>query len=97
MCLVLEKGNVAKVTLFLVGMCALDGFLYAVGGWVGAELGDTVEKYDPVADCWRLTSRMTVGRYAMGVLAHEGKRFLQTFPRIAQLSACSVALPLSPE
>lgn len=53
-------------------MCAMDGYLYAVGGWVGAELGDTIERYDPLADSWRITTRMTVGRYAMGVLAHEG-------------------------
>lgn len=58
----------------MMGLCALDGCLYAVGGWVGAELGDTVEKYDPGSDTWRLMEggRMTVGRYAMGVLGHEG-------------------------
>lgn len=32
------------------GMCAHDGFLYAFGGWVGEDIGGSIERYDTVTD-----------------------------------------------
>ena len=34
------------------GMCAHDGFLYAFGGWVGEDIGGSIERYDTVTDRW---------------------------------------------
>ena len=32
------------------GMCAHDGFLYAFGGWVGEDIGGSIERYNSVTD-----------------------------------------------
>ena len=32
------------------GMCAHDGFLYAFGGWVGEDIGGSIERYDTITD-----------------------------------------------
>lgn len=31
-------------TRSVLGACALDGYIYAIGGWVGAEIGDSIER-----------------------------------------------------
>ena len=38
-------------------MCALDGYLYAFGGWVGEDIGGSIERYDPATNCWTLTAK----------------------------------------
>ncbi|PIO66296.1 kelch repeat protein [Teladorsagia circumcincta] len=35
-----------------LGAAALDGFVYAVGGYNGSECLDTVERYDPFRNEW---------------------------------------------
>jgi hypothetical protein len=36
------------------GMCALDGFLYAFGGWVGEDIGGSIERYAIAATLGRV-------------------------------------------
>ena len=34
------------------GFCAFNNYLYAFGGWVGEDIGGSVERYDPRTDQW---------------------------------------------
>jgi N-acetylneuraminic acid mutarotase len=56
------------------GCVALEGKLYAVGGWdaEGEEL-DTAEVYDPQTDGWQPLAKMTTARGALGLAAVGGK------------------------
>lgn len=54
------------------GLTAWKGNLYAFGGWVGSEMGASVEVYDPVSDEWTLIDRMPEPRFGMGVVNFEG-------------------------
>ena len=56
------------------GCVALDGKLYAVGGFGadGQEL-DTAEVYDPQTDGWQPLAKMSTARYALGLAAVGGK------------------------
>ena len=54
------------------GLCALDGHLYAIGGWVGEDIGGSIELYDPNQDEWRLEGDLPEPRFSMGVVAYEG-------------------------
>ena len=56
-----------------LGVCVLDGAIYALGGWVGIEIGATVERYDPGENYWREWGRLTTLRFAMGVTGHKGE------------------------
>ena len=58
------------------GMCALDGFLYAFGGWVGEDIGGSIERYDPVSNQWTLTSKMPEPRFSMGICTYNNLIFL---------------------
>ena len=42
------------------GLCAVDGFLYAFGGWVGEDIGGSIEMYDPGLNEWRMQGKMQV-------------------------------------
>lgn len=54
------------------GLCALNGTLYAVGGWVGEDIGGSIERYDPILDEWRLEGDLPEPLFSMGVVAYEG-------------------------
>ena len=56
-----------------LGLCALGDSVYAFGGWVGSEIGASVEKFDPEEGCWIRWDRMTMPRYTMGVVECEGE------------------------
>lgn len=43
-----------------------------MGGWVGEDFGDMIEKYDPALDEWRLEGTMPEARFSMGVVSYEG-------------------------
>lgn len=34
------------------GLCALGGTLWAVGGWIGVDIGGSMECYDPIKNAW---------------------------------------------
>ena len=50
----------------------MDNLLYALGGWVGEDIGGSIERYDPVVNEWKLIGEMPEPRFSMGVVAHDG-------------------------
>ncbi|KAK2708181.1 hypothetical protein QYM36_013942 [Artemia franciscana] len=54
------------------GLCTMDNLLYALGGWVGEDIGGSIERYDPVVNEWKLIGEMPEPRFSMGVVAHDG-------------------------
>lgn len=51
----METVSEAGLLLFLqvvprceFGLCAMNGELYAVGGWVGEDIGGSIERYKPL-------------------------------------------------
>uniref|UniRef100_A0A8C5PAW0 BTB domain-containing protein n=1 Tax=Leptobrachium leishanense TaxID=445787 RepID=A0A8C5PAW0_9ANUR len=67
---------IAKAPMHLarnrVGVAALDGAIYAVGGSCGSEHHKTVERYDPDTDRWTFVTPMSVSRIGAGVTACRG-------------------------
>lgn len=57
-------------------MCATNGYLYAFGGWVGEDIGGSIERYDPSTDQWSLIAKMAEPRFSMGIFAHQGLIYL---------------------
>ena len=56
------------------GCVALDGKLYAVGGFgADEEELDTAEVYDPQIDGWQPLAKMSTARYGLGLAAVDGK------------------------
>ena len=41
-------------------------FYLVLGGWVGAEIGNTVERFDPDENKWEVVGNMAVSRYYFG-------------------------------
>ena len=52
-------------------MCALDGYLYAFGGWVGEDIGGTIERYNPTKDQWEYLTKMQEPRFSMGICVYD--------------------------
>lgn len=50
----------------------MDNCLYALGGWVGSEIGRTVEKYDPEVGSWSVIGYCKTLKCWMGVVADKG-------------------------
>ncbi|MCG1025143.1 kelch repeat-containing protein [Dehalobacter sp.] len=55
------------------GVAAVNGKIYAIGGYNGSSVLNTVEEYDPVTDTWSTKANMPTARFALGVVALEGK------------------------
>lgn len=52
--------------------CFLCLLLFA-GGWVGAEIGNTIERFDPEENSWDVVGTMAVPRYYFGCCEMQGK------------------------
>ena len=57
-------------------MCALDGYLYAFGGWVGEDIGGTIERYNPTKDQWEYLTKMQEPRFSMGICVYDSLIYL---------------------
>ena len=55
-----------------VGVAALGGYLYAIGGCDHGKRYDTVERYDPTKDEWVDVSPMSTPRSGCGVGVLDG-------------------------
>ena len=55
-----------------LGVCTIDNCLYAVGGWIGSEIGSTVEKYDPEIQKWTVVGYCRKLKCWMGITANKG-------------------------
>ncbi|KAK7593017.1 hypothetical protein V9T40_007769 [Parthenolecanium corni] len=54
-----------------LGLAALDGYIYAVGGWESAHRLDTVERYDPKANTWSFMRKLKIAVTSAAVVAHN--------------------------
>jgi actin-binding protein IPP len=54
------------------GLCSFGSSLYAFGGWVGQDLGGSIERYCPETDSWCLDGEMPQPTFSMGVVVHKG-------------------------
>lgn len=43
-----------------------------VGGWIGSEIGKTMERYDPEENKWEVIGSMAVPRYYFGCCELQG-------------------------
>ncbi|XP_029805010.1 actin-binding protein IPP isoform X5 [Suricata suricatta] len=55
-----------------LGVCVCYGAIYALGGWVGAEIGNTIERFDPDENKWEVVGNMAVSRYYFGCCEMQG-------------------------
>ena len=53
--------------LLSLGVCVLEGPLYAVGGHDGWSYLNTVERWDPLAKQWSYVASMSMPRSTVGV------------------------------
>lgn len=54
-------------------------FYLVTGGWVGAEIGNTIERFDPDENKWEVVGNMAMSRYYFGCCEMQGNCFLKTF------------------
>ena len=45
---------------------------YLQGGWIGSEIGKTMERYDPAENKWEVIGTMAVPRYYFGCCELQG-------------------------
>lgn len=51
----------------------LSAFMFLVlGGWIGSEIGKTMERYDPEENKWEVIGTMAVPRYYFGCCELHG-------------------------
>jgi actin-binding protein IPP len=62
------------------GLCALGGTLFAIGGWIGEDIGDSIESYDPIRKTWQTVDKLQEPRFSMGVVSQ-----LSTLSQLKQL------------
>uniref|UniRef100_A0A8D1X022 BTB domain-containing protein n=1 Tax=Sus scrofa TaxID=9823 RepID=A0A8D1X022_PIG len=55
-----------------LGVCVCYGAIYALGGWIGAEIGNTIERFDPDENKWEVVGNMAVSRYYFGCCEMQG-------------------------
>lgn len=57
-------------------LCAMKFFLCLLlfaGGWVGAEIGNTIERFDPEENSWDVVGSMAKPRYCFGCCEMQGE------------------------
>ena len=47
--------------------------MWFTGGWIGAEIGNSIERFDPEENSWEVVGSMTVPRYNFGCCEMQGK------------------------
>lgn len=47
------------------------------GGWIGSEIGKTMERYDPAENKWEVIGNMAVPRYYFGCCELQGTYTVQ--------------------
>ncbi len=56
-----------------LGVAAVNGKIYAIGGYDGSQSLNLVEEYNPTTDTWTTKSSMPTTRHNLGVVAVNGK------------------------
>ncbi|XP_056389059.1 actin-binding protein IPP isoform X2 [Hyla sarda] len=55
-----------------LGVCSCHGAIYAMGGWVGAEIGNGIERFSPEDNAWQIVGQMAVPRYNFACCERQG-------------------------
>ena len=55
-----------------ISRCLLTFFI----GWVGEDIGGTIERYDPAKDQWEYLTKMQEPRFSMGICVYDGLIYL---------------------
>ena len=69
------KTNFTKFFAFNI-LCIFKPFVYFVIGWVGEDIGGTIERYDPAKDQWEYLTKMQEPRFSMGICVYDGLIYL---------------------
>lgn len=79
------------------GVTSLGKYVYALGGHDGLSIFDSVERYDPQANCWTKVTPMLNRRCRLGVATlnhklyacggYDGNSFLKRYIVLIDLSA----------
>ena len=77
-----------------VGVCAVRGQIYAVGGSDSWNCYNSVEVYQPEEDCWRTIAPMKTCRRGAGTCTLEGKPISENF---YLLHLASPPVPVTPK
>ena len=48
---------------------------FRIGGWIGEDIGDSIENYDPISKKWQIVDKLPEPRFSMGVVSHVDKIF----------------------
>lgn len=67
----------------------------SLGGWIGSEIGKTMERYDPEENKWEVIGSMAVPRYYFGCCELQGV-FLKTNTQTKKYHPEQLAMPFYP-
>lgn len=59
----------------VLGVAAMNQFIYVVGGYDGAAQLASVERYDTERDCWEEVAPMRAARSALSLAVLDGKLY----------------------
>ncbi|KAF7233511.1 hypothetical protein EG68_05685 [Paragonimus skrjabini miyazakii] len=77
-----------------IGVVALNGRLYAIGGFDGTARLNTTEMYDPKTKVWKTVAPMNHRRSALGAAALDGRIYVcGGYDGAASLRTCEVYIP----
>ncbi|CAL8105781.1 unnamed protein product [Calicophoron daubneyi] len=77
-----------------IGVVALNGRLYAIGGYDGNSRLDTTEVYDPRTKTWSTVAPMNCKRSALGAAALDGRIYVcGGYDGVSSLRTCEVYNP----
>lgn len=65
LCFAQERAEYSVTFMFL-------GVFVLAGGWIGSEIGKTMERYDPAENKWEIIGSMSVPRYYFGCCELQG-------------------------
>ncbi|XP_063795446.1 actin-binding protein IPP isoform X2 [Pseudophryne corroboree] len=55
-----------------LAVCSCHGVIYAMGGWVGSEIGNGIERFSPEDNTWQMVGKMTVPRFNFACCERQG-------------------------
>lgn len=73
---VLEQSTVCLKMQLIHNFVPINSFLCLLlfaGGWVGAEIGNTIERFDPEENSWDVVGSMAKPRYCFGCCEMQGE------------------------
>lgn len=56
---------------FFTGLAALDGYIYAVGGWEGSYRLESIERYDPNTNSWTFVHKLKTAVTNPAVIGYD--------------------------